>query len=134
MNLALEFCLLAGKIGGVILLGKGHMDSHFLLADLVQQLLLEAGDEHAAAQNQRLVLSGAAGELDTVTEACVIQNHLVTVLGGAVGHNSNAGILLAQTLQLTIHFRIGHNMTVTGGTEATVSKTHKNSPFICHSS
>ena len=44
------------------------------------------------AEKQTLVLgSGTAGELLAVAEACVIQNHLVTGLGGAVLYNGNAG-------------------------------------------
>ena len=94
----------------------------------------ENGDEHAATEGQGLVLGGAAGELDTVAEACVIQNHFVTVLGGTVGDNGDAGILLAQTLKLAIYLRIGDDMAVTSGFQTTVSKTHKKSPFIYHSS
>ena len=100
------------------------MDSHFLTGDLVQQLLLEAGDERAAAQHQGLHLGSAAGELNAVAVAGVIQNHLVTVFGGTVLHDGDPGSLLLQALDLAVDLLIGDQMAGKFGLQAAVNKTH----------
>ena len=124
MDFALEFCSLACQILGVVLLGKGDVHGHFFTGNLVQQLLFKAGNEAAAAQDQGLHFGGAAGKLLAVAETGVVQNHLIAVLGRTVLDGGNPGILLAQPLQLLVHFLLGHDMSVQFGLQAAIGKAH----------
>ena len=60
-----------------VLLGEGHMDLPLLLRADPRHLLLEAVDEHAAAQQQGIVLGLAAVEGHAVHGAVEVQGHLV---------------------------------------------------------
>ena len=96
------------RVGG----GEGDVDIPLLADAGAGHLLLEAGDEVAAAQQQGIVLALAALEGHAVHEALEVQHHLVAhggavgMLGGHVGAgillHSGLGVLLGQ-LGLGIH-------------------------------
>ena len=120
----MELRLFAGQVLSVILGGESHLHDHLFAANLIQQLLFKTGNKHTAAQNQGLILCGTACELLTLTETGIIQNHLIALLGRAVGDLCDPGVHLLQTLQLTIHFLVGNNVLGQGSTQALVGKTH----------
>ncbi len=68
VNLHLEGGVLAGELGGV-LLGEGHVDFSVLAGLHADELILEAGDEHAGADLEGVVLGLAAVEGHSVDEA-----------------------------------------------------------------
>ena len=92
------------------MIGFGELDVQVpLLADLhAHHLLLEAGDEGVGANDQRLMLGGAAVELHAVHSAGVIQLRLVAVLQPPVGHVHHPGNALLLLLNAGIHLRVGH--------------------------
>ena len=70
---------------------------------MADDLLLEAGNEGAAAQHQRVVLSLAALESDAVNEALKVDIHGVTVLGLALtGQQTAVAVLHALDLSVNI--------------------------------
>ena len=79
---------------------------------------------HHTGQHQSLLFGSAAGKLNAVTETCVVQNHLVSLLRGTVVHQSDPGILLLQPLQLAVDLFTGDNMTGIGGLQTTVNKAY----------
>ena len=96
--MAAELGVLARQLWGVILGWERDGDGHIVADVGAHQLLLEAGDKHAAAQGQGLHLSGAAGELDALGESGVVQHQLVACRGGPSGDGDNAGIGLQKPL------------------------------------
>ena len=96
--MAAELGVLARQLRGVILGGERDGDGHIVADVGAHQLLLEAGDKHAAAQGQGLHLSGAAGELDALGKSGVVQHQLVAQCGGPSGDGDNAGVGLQKPL------------------------------------
>ena len=103
---------------------EGDENAHFFTGNLVQQLLFEAGDKGTAAQSKGLELSGAAGELDAVAEAGVIQNNLVAVLGGTVIDLLDPGGGLQQTAQLMFGLCLGNGVVVQHSGQTAIFKAH----------
>ena len=81
MQLDLEGGVLAGQLLSLVLLGELDVDVELLAGLVADDLLLEAGDEGAGAQHQRVVLSLAALESNTVNEALKVDVNGVAVLG-----------------------------------------------------
>ena len=66
----------------------------------------KAGNEGVGAENEILVLRRAAVERDTVEHAGVGDVHGVAVLRGTL-HGDEAGVLLAQALDVTVNLFVG---------------------------
>ena len=94
------------RVGG----GEGHMDISLLACTGAGHLLLKAGDEIAAAQQQGIALTLAALEGHTVHEALKVQHHLVAhggTVGMLLGH-VGAGVLLQRGLGVLLgQLRLG---------------------------
>ena len=94
--------LLAGQMGGLIILGEGDLDGLFL-ADLgAGQLFFEAGDEAARADHQVRVLGGATFERLAIQLAQEVDRQLV-----AFGGLDGLALLVFVGLGLTGQFRQG---------------------------
>ena len=98
VNMAAELGVLARQLWGVILGWERDGDGHIVADVGAHQLLLEAGDKHAAAQGQGLFFGGAAGELDALGKSGVVQHQLVAQCGGPSGDGDNAGVGLQKPL------------------------------------
>lgn len=66
------------------------------------ELRLEAGDEHAAAERENLLFCRAAVKLLAVDKAGVVQNHVVSHFGSALGDGNHARRLLAEPVHLAV--------------------------------
>lgn len=84
VDVAAEFRVLARQLRRVILGREGHVDRHVVAGVLADELLFKAGDERAAAEDQRLLFGRAAGKLLAVRETGVIEDQLVAILRRAV--------------------------------------------------
>ena len=103
MQLDLEGGVLAGQLLSLILLGELDIDIKLLASLVADNLLLEAGDEGAAAQHQRVVLSLAAVEGNAINKALKVDIHGVTVLGLALtGQQTAVAVLHALDLSVNI--------------------------------
>ena len=91
---------LPGELLGVVVVGEGDVEALLLAGLDADELLLEAGDEVAAADLVHLVL--ALGALDglAVTAAREVHEHEVAGLHGAVLDRLQAGEPLLQHRQL----------------------------------
>ena len=84
----------------------------------------EAGDERAAAERERLVFGGAAGELHAVGVARVVEHQLVASLGGAVGDGFDAGMLLLELHQARVQLFFGNFHVFQRAFQAAILKFH----------
>ena len=106
----MEHGSLASQVLSVILLGEGDVQI-LLLADLhADHLILEAGDEGVAADDQGLILSGAALKGHAVHRAGIVQLHGVTGGHSAILHVHGTGGLLLILLDAGVHHVIGDNL------------------------
>ena len=92
MGLHMERRVLARELRG-ILLREGDVYVALLTGANAHDLLFKAGDEHARAEQQRVLLTLAAVEGDAVHKALKVQHHLIT-------HGGALGVLLMQVLLL----------------------------------
>ena len=74
VNMAAELGVLARKLRGVILGGERDRYGHIVSDVGAHQLFFKAGDKHTAAQCQRLLFGGAAGELHALGISGIIQH------------------------------------------------------------
>ena len=103
MQLDLEGSVLAGQLLSLVLLGELDVDVELLAGLVANDLLLEAGDEGAGAQHQRVVLSLAALESDAVNEALEVDVNGVAVLGSTLtGQQTAIAVLHALDLGVNI--------------------------------
>ena len=116
----MEHRVLALEILGVILLGEGDVQVALLADGHAHHLLLEAGDEVARANDQRLMLGGAAGKRHAIHRAVIVQLGLVAVFQRAVGHIHAAGHALALLLNTGVHLIGGHLVHAAGHFHALV--------------
>ena len=86
----------------MIVLGEGDFDVHLVPLLGADELILEAGDEAAAAEGQVIVLSAAAVELDSVHGADKVDVDDVAILCRLVDVD-DARLLVAGVLHLLIH-------------------------------
>ena len=109
---------LARQILGVVFGGEG--DAHIaLFADgAADQLFFKAGNEHAAAQRERLPLRRAALEKFAVAFARVIQNDFIIRLRGAIGDLHGLFALRKQAVDLFVHLRIRHGKMFARGAQS----------------
>ncbi len=84
MQLDLEDSSLASQLSSLILGGEGDVHVELLAGGVANDLLLEAGDEAAAAQSQVVVLSLAALECDTVHKALEVDINDIAILSSAL--------------------------------------------------
>ena len=124
MDHAVEFGVLTGQGFGMVLLREGNLDDNLFLGDLVHQLLFKAGNKHAAAQDQGLVLGGAACKLLAITITGIVQNHFISQLGGTILNDGDAGILLPQAFQIAVDLFFCDDVAFQLGLQAPVSKAH----------
>ena len=120
VQLHMEHRVLALEVLGVILLGEGDVQIALLADGHAHHLLLEAGDEVARADHQRLMLGGAAGKRHAIHRAGVVQLSLVAVFQRAVGHVHAAGHALALLLDAGVHLVGGHLVHAAGHFHALV--------------
>ena len=78
---------------------------------MADDLLLEAGDEGAAAQHQRVVLSLAALESNAINEALKVDIHGVTVLGLALTGQQTA-VAVLHALDLSVNIGLIHSLDI----------------------
>ena len=103
VQLDLEGGVLASQLLSLVLLGELDVDVKLLTGLVANDLLLEAGDEGAAAQHQRVVLSLAAVESNAIDKALEVDIHSVTVLGSALtGQQTAVAVLHALDLSVNI--------------------------------
>ena len=103
-----EYGFLTGQIFAVVFGGEGYVYIHIRADFRADQLIFKAGDEAAAAQNQFLIIGGAAGELFFAHEARVIDVHLIIQLGGTAFDLYPAGGAVARALDFGLDIVLGH--------------------------
>ena len=86
--------VLAGKVCCAVVLGERHAHSHMVAHAVPDDLLLKAGDEHSAAEHERLPLRRAALKRHAVHAPGVVEHDLVAGLRGAIRHRAHARRLL----------------------------------------
>ena len=104
--MAAELGGLSGKLGGAVVLREGHGDEHVAAGMRADELRLEAGDEHAAAERETLLFCRAAVKLLAVDKAGVVQNHVVSHFGSALGDGNHARRLLAEPVHLAVQLML----------------------------
>ena len=109
VQLDLEDSGLAGQLIGLILLGEGDVDVELLAGAVTHDLILEAGDEAAAAQGQVVVLGLAALKGHPVGEALEVDVHDVAVFSGTLA-GQLTGVALLHTLELGVHSGLLNSM------------------------
>ena len=109
MQLDLEDSFLASQLSSLILGGEGDVDVELFASRVADDLILEAGDEGAAAQGQAVVLSLAALECNAIDEAFEVDINDVAVLSSALT-GQLTGVALLHTLQLGIDGLVGNSM------------------------
>ena len=109
VQLDLEDGGLAGQLLGLVLLGEGDVDVELIAGGVAHDLVLEAGDEAAAAQGQVVVLRLAALKGHAVGEALEVDVHDVAVLSGALA-GQLAGVALLHALELGVHSGLLNSM------------------------
>ena len=109
MQLDLEDSGLASQLGSLILLGEGDVDVKLLTSSVADDLILEAGDEAAAAQSQAVVLCLAALECNAVHKALEVDVNDVAVLSSALT-GQLTGVALLHTLQLGLDSLVRNSM------------------------
>ena len=109
MQLDLEDSCLASQLSSLILGGEGDVDVELFASRVADDLILEAGDEGAAAQGQAVVLSLAALECNAIDEALEVDINDVAVLSSALT-GQLTGIALLHTLQLSFNGLVGNSM------------------------
>ena len=109
MQLDLEDSGLASQLSSLVLLGEGDVDVELLASSVADDLVLEAGDEAAAAQGQAVVLSLAALECDAIHKALEVDVHDVAVLSSTLA-GQLTGVALLHTLQLGLNSLVRNSM------------------------
>ena len=106
------------------------MDRHVVAGVLADELLFKAGDERAAAEDQRLLFGRAAGKLLAVREAGVIEDQLVAILRRAVKDGGAPLALLLQAHQLSGDLLVRNVHMLESGPQAAVFEFHSDSPCL----
>ena len=110
---------------GAIRLPHGDAGYQFdFLGGYRMQIMVYAGDERAAAERERLVFGGAAGELHAVGVARVVEHQFVASLGGAVGDDLDAGMLLLELHQARVQLFFGNFHVFQRAFQAAILKFH----------
>ena len=108
VELALEYCGLAGQFFGVILLGEGDIYVKLVVDGMSDDLILKTGDEIAGAQLELIAFGLAALKSDIVDKAFKIKDDLVAVLTGTVIDVDEAAVLLEKLVQLSVDVLVGN--------------------------
>ena len=116
----MEHRRLARQLRRVVLLGEGDVHVHLLADAVADQLVLEAGDERAAAQHQRLPIGAATLEVALCGFAGIVQNHLVARLCGAARDGHVFHLALQNGIDLAIHLCVGNKNALAYGLQALV--------------
>ena len=124
VDVAVELGGLARQLRGVILGGERDGNGHIVADVGAHQLLLKAGDEHAAAQGQGLLLGGAAGKLDALGKSGIVQHQLVARGGGAAHNGHDTGIGLQEALQLAVDILRRHIHMLQLALQVQIGKAH----------
>ena len=130
VDVAAEFRVLARQLRRVILGREGHVDRHVVAGVLADELLFKAGDERAAAEDQRLLFGRAAGKLLAVRETGVIEDQLVAILRRAVKDGGAPLALLLQAHQLSGDLLVRNVHMLESGPQAAVFEFHGDSPCL----
>ena len=109
MQLDLKDSSLASQLSSLILLGEGDVHVELLTGGVANDLILEAGDEGAAAQGQVVVLSLAALKSDTVHKALEVDISDIAILSSTLT-GQLTGVALLHALQLCIDGLVGNSM------------------------
>ena len=109
MQLDLEDSSLTSQLSSLILLGEGDVHVELLTGGVANDLILEAGDERAAAQGQVVVLSLAALKSDTVHKALEVDINDIAILSSTLT-GQLTGVALLHALQLCIDGLVGNSM------------------------
>ena len=80
-----EHCVLAGQVGGLVVIREGDIHIKGFAGHVANDLILEAVNKGAAAQGQIIIAAGAAVKGNAVNGTGKVNVHSVTVFGGAVG-------------------------------------------------
>ena len=124
MNAAAELRRFARQLRGMVLGGKGNAHRHVVADVGAHQLLLKTGDEHTAAQRQRLLFGGAAGELDTLGKSGVVQHQFIAQSGSPACDGYDTGVGLQQPLHLTVDLLRRHRDVLQRALQVQIGKTH----------
>ena len=115
----LEGSGLAGQLLGAVVSGEGNLNVLLVAGSHANHLLLEAGDEGAGAQTQRVVLALAAVECYAVHVAVEVDDHGVAVLCSTL-HGGDAGVAAGQLLDILVHLFVGDGDGSLGSLDALV--------------
>ena len=113
VQLDLEGGVLAGQFLSLVFLGELDVDVELVASLVADNLLLEAGDEGAAAQDQSVVLSLAALESLAVDKALEVDGGGVAVLSLAVTGQQTA-VAVLHALDLGVNIRLVHSLDIFG--------------------
>ena len=80
-----EHCVLAGQVGGLVVIREGDIHIKGFAGHVANDLILEAVNKGAAAQGQIIIAAGAAVKGNAVYGTGKVNVNRVTDLGGAVG-------------------------------------------------
>ena len=111
VQLDLEGGVLTGQLFSLVLLRELDVDVEVLASGVANDLLLEAGDEGAAAQHQRVVLSLAAVESLAINEALEVDINGVAVLGSALTGQQTA-VAILHALDLGVDVSLIHSLDI----------------------
>lgn len=103
----LEVGVLAGQLGRPVLLGEVHVDGDLVPGLGANDLLFEVVDQLAGADLDRVVVGGAALELDPVERADEIDEDVVALLGRTVDH-VEASHALTHAVDLAVDDLVRH--------------------------
>ena len=109
VQLDLKDSSLASQLSSLILLGEGDVHVELLTGGVANDLILEAGDEGAAAQGQVVVLSLAALKSDTVHKALEVDISDIAILSSTLT-GQLTGVALLHTLQLCLNSLVRDSM------------------------
>ena len=122
--MAAELGVLAGQLRRVIGDGERHVDANVVAGIFADELLFKAGDERAAAEDERLLLRRAAVKLLAVRKAGVIKHQLVAVLRRTVKDRRAPLALLQQPRQLAVDLFFRDVYMFQSGAQTAILKFH----------
>ncbi len=124
MDMAAELRILTRQFRCMICSRERDMHGHIVAGVLAQKLRFKAGDERAAAEDQRLLFGRAARKLLAVRKACVVEHQLVSVLRRTVENGRPTLALLLQAHQLSGDLLVRNVHMLESGPQAAVFEFH----------
>ena len=104
---AFEHSGLAGQLFGLVVFGECDVHIKGLFGLFADHLVFKAGDEHAGAHPQAVILRFAAFKGGAVHKAFKVEHHGVVLLDFPV-HRHQAGIAVRHAVQLFLHVFFRH--------------------------